>query len=90
MSKREFRLLMVALVVRLLGLVGAFSGIILLLFFSSDIIGEQKGGDTVKTVLGAAIAVFAGAALTLASAISRDYTEFITALRQQGNQEDER
>ena len=88
MSKREFRLLFIALSYRTLGLFGAFTGILLMLLYASDIITET-GGDTVKTVLGAAIAVFAGAALRLSDGIARDYTEFITAMRQQNNQESE-
>ena len=58
MSKREFRLLLTALLARLVGLLAAFTGVLLLLYFASDIITET-GGDTVKTILGAAIGIFA-------------------------------
>ena len=90
MTKREFRLLLWALFARTIGLLAAFSGILALLLFAERIIGETGGGDTVKTVLGAAIAVFAGAALQLANGLGRDYTEFITSMRQQNPQEEER
>ncbi len=89
MTKREFRLLIWALVARTLGLMAAFGGILALLLFAERIIGETGGGDTVKTVLGAAIAVFAGAALQLANGLGRDYSEFIISLRSAENQESE-
>ncbi len=89
MSKREFKLLLLAMLSRLIGLLAAFAGILALMLFAEDIIGATGGGDTVKTVLGASIAVFAGAALNLGNALSRDYTEFISTLRGAPGQESE-
>ena len=80
MTKREFRLLWIALVVRALALTASLGSAILLIWLSPGIL-TADAGDTAKALLVATVAIFSLAAKDMSEGIKRDLTEFVAALR---------